>query len=48
VREQPKFDHLVIHISDWDRANAFYKDVLGGELVDCGGGTWPTGSGQSN
>src|SRR2546423_7155351 len=40
VREQPKFDHCVIHVSDWDRANAFYTDVLGGELVDRGGGTW--------
>jgi catechol 2,3-dioxygenase-like lactoylglutathione lyase family enzyme len=38
--EPPKFDHCVIHVSDWQRANAFYTEVLGGELVDRGGGTW--------
>jgi catechol 2,3-dioxygenase-like lactoylglutathione lyase family enzyme len=27
------FDHCVIHVSDWDRSNAFYRDVLGAELV---------------
>jgi catechol 2,3-dioxygenase-like lactoylglutathione lyase family enzyme len=27
------FDHCVIHVSDWERANAFYRDVLGAELV---------------
>jgi catechol 2,3-dioxygenase-like lactoylglutathione lyase family enzyme len=29
-----KLDHLVIAVSDWDRANAFYVDVLGGELIE--------------
>jgi catechol 2,3-dioxygenase-like lactoylglutathione lyase family enzyme len=33
-----KFDHCVIHVSDWDRSNAFYKDVLGAELVPNGKG----------
>jgi hypothetical protein len=37
---QPKLDHCVIHVSDWGRSNAFYGQVLEGELVDRGGGTW--------
>src|SRR6516225_3867026 len=28
-----KLDHCVIHVSDWDRSNAFYTTVLGAELV---------------
>lgn len=24
-------DHCVIAVSDWDRSNAFYRDVLGAE-----------------
>jgi catechol 2,3-dioxygenase-like lactoylglutathione lyase family enzyme len=35
-----KLDHCVIHVSDWERSNAFYRDVLGAELIDRGGGTW--------
>lgn len=35
-----QFDHCVIHVSDWERSNAFYRDVLGAELVDSGGGRW--------
>jgi catechol 2,3-dioxygenase-like lactoylglutathione lyase family enzyme len=31
-------DHVVIAVSDWDAANAFYRDVLGAELVELGGG----------
>lgn len=27
------FDHCVIHVSDWERSNAFYRDVLGAEVV---------------
>ena len=27
------FDHCVIHVSDRARSNAFYRDVLGAELV---------------
>ena len=35
-----KLDHCVIHVSDWERSNAFYRDVLGAELIDRGGGAW--------
>ena len=28
-----KLDHCVIHVTDWERSNAFYRDVLGAELV---------------
>jgi catechol 2,3-dioxygenase-like lactoylglutathione lyase family enzyme len=28
-----KLDHCVIHVSDWERSNAFYSDVLGAKLV---------------
>ena len=31
-------DHCVIHVSDWDRANAFYRDVLGAETIPRGAG----------
>jgi catechol 2,3-dioxygenase-like lactoylglutathione lyase family enzyme len=33
-----RFDHCVIHASDWERSNSFYADVLGAELIDRGGG----------
>jgi len=33
-------DHVVIAVSDWERSNAFYRDVVGAELVDRGNGTW--------
>lgn len=33
-----KLDHCVIHVSDWDRSNAFYRDVLGAELIPRGAG----------
>lgn len=26
-------DHLVIGVSDWERSNRFYRDVVGAELV---------------
>jgi catechol 2,3-dioxygenase-like lactoylglutathione lyase family enzyme len=29
-----KFDHCVVHVSDWQRSNAFYALVLGAELVE--------------
>ena len=29
----PRLDHLVIAVSDWERSNAFYRDVLGVEVV---------------
>jgi len=37
---QIKLDHCVIHISDWDRSNRFYRDVLGAEIADRGAGTF--------
>ena len=33
-----KLDHCVIHVSDWQRSNAFYAQVLGAELVRVGQG----------
>jgi catechol 2,3-dioxygenase-like lactoylglutathione lyase family enzyme len=33
-----RFDHCVIAVSDWDRSNAFYRDVLGAEIVERGAG----------
>lgn len=33
-----KVDHCVITVSDWERSNAFYRDVLGAELVPVGNG----------
>jgi catechol 2,3-dioxygenase-like lactoylglutathione lyase family enzyme len=29
----PRLDHLVIAVSDWERSNAFYRDVLGVDVV---------------
>jgi catechol 2,3-dioxygenase-like lactoylglutathione lyase family enzyme len=31
-------DHCVIHVTSWERSNAFYRDVLGAELVPRGAG----------
>jgi catechol 2,3-dioxygenase-like lactoylglutathione lyase family enzyme len=31
-------DHCVIHVTDWERSNAFYRDVIGAELVPRGEG----------
>ena len=28
----PRLDHVVIHVSDWARSNAFYREVLGAEV----------------
>jgi len=33
-----KLDHAVVAVSDWSRSNAFYRDVLGAELVPIGKG----------
>lgn len=30
------FDHCVVHVSDWQRSDAFYRDVLGAEVVQVG------------
>jgi catechol 2,3-dioxygenase-like lactoylglutathione lyase family enzyme len=27
------FDHCVVHVSDWERSNAFYRDVLFAEVL---------------
>jgi catechol 2,3-dioxygenase-like lactoylglutathione lyase family enzyme len=35
-----KLDHCVIHVSDWAASNAFYRDVLGAELVERGSSAW--------
>jgi len=43
------FDHCVVHVSDWERSNAFYRDVLGAELVRRGQGwAYRFGSTQLN
>ena len=31
-------DHCVIAVSDWERSNAFYADVLGAEVLPVGAG----------
>jgi catechol 2,3-dioxygenase-like lactoylglutathione lyase family enzyme len=28
-----KLDHCVIHVSEWERSNAFYRNVMGATLV---------------
>jgi catechol 2,3-dioxygenase-like lactoylglutathione lyase family enzyme len=33
-------DHCVIAVSDWERSNAFYRDVLGAELIELDRGRW--------
>lgn len=32
------FDHCVIRVGDWERATAFYRDVLGAEVIPYGRG----------
>jgi catechol 2,3-dioxygenase-like lactoylglutathione lyase family enzyme len=34
VRVDVSLDHVVVAVSDWERANAFYRDVLGAELLE--------------
>jgi catechol 2,3-dioxygenase-like lactoylglutathione lyase family enzyme len=29
-----RLDHTVIAVTDWERSNAFYRDVLGAELIE--------------
>ena len=29
-----RLDHCVIAVSDWERSNRFYRDILGAELVE--------------
>jgi len=33
-----RLDHCVVHVSDWERSNAFYRDVVGAEVVSVGAG----------
>lgn len=33
-----KLDHCVIHVSNWERSNRFYGEVLGAELISVGSG----------
>lgn len=33
-----QLDHCVIHVSNWERSNTFYRDVLGAELIQRGSG----------
>jgi catechol 2,3-dioxygenase-like lactoylglutathione lyase family enzyme len=34
-----RFDHCVVHVSDWERSNRFYSEVLGAELISVNGRT---------
>jgi catechol 2,3-dioxygenase-like lactoylglutathione lyase family enzyme len=33
-----RLDHAVIHVSDWERSNVFYRDVIGAEVIERGPG----------
>jgi catechol 2,3-dioxygenase-like lactoylglutathione lyase family enzyme len=33
-------DHVVIAVSDWERSNAFYREVLGAEPIELTRGRW--------
>ena len=35
-----KLDHCVIHVTDWEISNTFYRNVLGAELVRREDGGW--------
>jgi catechol 2,3-dioxygenase-like lactoylglutathione lyase family enzyme len=32
-----RFDHCVVHVSNWKRSNDFYRDIIGVELVSRNG-----------
>jgi catechol 2,3-dioxygenase-like lactoylglutathione lyase family enzyme len=36
VVRRPRLDHVVIAVSNWEPSNAFYRDVLGAEIVPRG------------
>jgi catechol 2,3-dioxygenase-like lactoylglutathione lyase family enzyme len=38
-------DHCVIHVSDWNQSNPFYRDVMGAELIKARNG-WAYRFGQ--
>jgi catechol 2,3-dioxygenase-like lactoylglutathione lyase family enzyme len=33
-----RFDHCVVHVSNWERSNTFYRDVVGVVLIGKEGG----------
>jgi catechol 2,3-dioxygenase-like lactoylglutathione lyase family enzyme len=33
-------DHCVIAVSDWERSNRFYRDVVGAEVIEMSPGRW--------
>jgi catechol 2,3-dioxygenase-like lactoylglutathione lyase family enzyme len=35
-----RLDHAVIAVTEWERSNAFYVDVLGAELCELDKGRW--------
>lgn len=35
-----RLDHCAIGVSDWEEANAFWRDVVGAELVELPRGLW--------
>jgi catechol 2,3-dioxygenase-like lactoylglutathione lyase family enzyme len=35
-----RLDHVVIAVSDWERSNRFYAEVLGADLVELDKGRW--------
>ncbi|WP_020393789.1 VOC family protein [Thiolinea disciformis] len=42
-------DHCVIHVSNWERSNAFYQNVLGAEVIPRGNGfAYRLGNAQLN
>ena len=32
-----RFDHCIVHVSDWERSNSFYRDVVGVEIIQKNG-----------
>jgi catechol 2,3-dioxygenase-like lactoylglutathione lyase family enzyme len=47
MRIPTSLDHCVVHVSDWERSNAFYRDVVGAEIVEAGGGRFAYRFGDS-
>ena len=35
-----RLDHCVVAVSDWERSNTFYADVVGAEVIEIGNGRW--------
>jgi catechol 2,3-dioxygenase-like lactoylglutathione lyase family enzyme len=38
LRPAIHLDHCVIHVGEWERSNAFYRDVVGAEVIARGSG----------